>query len=79
MAVLVGKSVPDFSAKAVIEGTFKDVKLSDYRGKYVVMFFYPLISHLFVPLSLPHVPRQTRRIRSAREVIGGLWTQSTHI
>uniref|UniRef100_A0A3B3SHL2 thioredoxin-dependent peroxiredoxin n=1 Tax=Paramormyrops kingsleyae TaxID=1676925 RepID=A0A3B3SHL2_9TELE len=39
----IGKPAPDFTAKAVMPGgQFKDVKLSDYRGKYVVFFFYPL-------------------------------------
>ena len=44
MAVLVGKPAPDFTATAVMpDGSFKDdFKLSDYRGKYVVLFFYPL-------------------------------------
>ncbi|MDS3860025.1 peroxiredoxin [Thermosynechococcaceae cyanobacterium BACA0444] len=38
----VGQLAPDFSATAVFDQEFKDVKLSDYRGKYVVLFFYPL-------------------------------------
>jgi peroxiredoxin (alkyl hydroperoxide reductase subunit C) len=38
----VKQPAPEFSAKAVCNGQFKDVKLSDYRGKYVVLFFYPL-------------------------------------
>ncbi len=44
MSVLVGKEAPDFTATAVMgDGTFKDdFKLSDHRGKYVVLFFYPL-------------------------------------
>jgi peroxiredoxin (alkyl hydroperoxide reductase subunit C) len=43
MAVLVGKQAPDFSAQAVMpDGSFQEVKLSDYKGKYVVLFFYPL-------------------------------------
>jgi peroxiredoxin (alkyl hydroperoxide reductase subunit C) len=43
MAVLVGKPAPDFTAQAVMpDNTFKQVKLSDYKGKYVVLFFYPL-------------------------------------
>tara|TARA_Y100001968_G_scaffold31865_1_gene24505 strand:+ start:8401 stop:8967 length:567 start_codon:yes stop_codon:yes gene_type:complete len=33
---------PDFSATAVIDQEFKDITLSQYRGKYVVLFFYPL-------------------------------------
>jgi alkyl hydroperoxide reductase subunit AhpC len=42
MAAIVQKPAPEFSATAVIEGQFKPVKLSDYRGKYVILFFYPL-------------------------------------
>lgn len=38
----VGQMAPEFSATAVVDQTFKIVKLSDYRGKYVVLFFYPL-------------------------------------
>ena len=52
MAVLVGKQVPDFTAKAVVDGQFKDVSLSDYRGKYVVMFFYPLDFTFVCPTEL---------------------------
>lgn len=38
----VQQPAPDFSGTAVVNGDFKDIKLSDYRGKYVVLFFYPL-------------------------------------
>ena len=38
----VGMKAPDFSATAVIDQEFKDISLSQYRGKYVVLFFYPL-------------------------------------
>lgn len=41
--VLIQQEAPDFTAQAVMEdGSFKELKLSDYRGKYVVLFFYPL-------------------------------------
>jgi peroxiredoxin (alkyl hydroperoxide reductase subunit C) len=44
MSVLVTKEAPDFTAAAVLpDGSIKeDFKLSDLRGKYVVLFFYPL-------------------------------------
>src|ERR1700722_9895700 len=42
MAVQVTQPAPDFSADAVVNCEFKNIKLSDYRGKYVVLFFYPL-------------------------------------
>nr|XP_018901713.1 PREDICTED: peroxiredoxin-2-like [Bemisia tabaci] len=33
---------PDFKGTAVINGDFKEIKLSDFAGKYLVLFFYPL-------------------------------------
>ncbi|MCA9241714.1 MAG: redoxin domain-containing protein, partial [Planctomycetales bacterium] len=43
MSVLVQKEAPDFTAQAVMpDGSFKEISLSDYRGKYVLLFFYPL-------------------------------------
>jgi peroxiredoxin (alkyl hydroperoxide reductase subunit C) len=41
--MLVTKSAPNFKAQAVMpDNTFKEVSLSDYKGKKVVLFFYPL-------------------------------------
>jgi len=43
MSVLVAQQAPDFCAQAVMpDGSFQNVALKDYRGKYVVLFFYPL-------------------------------------
>ncbi len=43
MAVLVGREAPDFKAQFVMpDGTCVEKSLADYRGKYVVLFFYPL-------------------------------------
>ena len=44
MSSLVTKQAPDFTAVAVMEdNSFKeDFSLSDFRGKYVILFFYPL-------------------------------------
>lgn len=37
----VGKPAPDFSAPAVVDGDISSISLADYKGKYVVLFFYP--------------------------------------
>ena len=40
---LVSKNAPDFTAQAVMpDNTFANLTLSDYRGKYVILFFYPM-------------------------------------
>jgi len=41
MIAQVGKPAPDFEASAFIEGGFKNIKLSDYKGKWVALCFYP--------------------------------------
>jgi alkyl hydroperoxide reductase subunit AhpC len=43
MSSLVTQPAPAFKATAVMaDGSFKEISLADYRGKYVVLFFYPL-------------------------------------
>lgn len=38
----VQHAAPKFEGMAVVNGEFKKIKLDDYKGKYVVFFFYPL-------------------------------------
>jgi peroxiredoxin (alkyl hydroperoxide reductase subunit C) len=39
---LVQKPAPDFVAEAVVDGDFKQIKLGDYKGKWLCLYFYPL-------------------------------------
>lgn len=41
MLATVGKPAPDFELSAFVDGGFKNVKLSDYKGKWIVICFYP--------------------------------------
>jgi len=42
LSVRVTHPAPDFKGLAVVGTDFKEIKLSDYAGKYLVLFFYPL-------------------------------------
>ena len=42
MTIRVGQEAPDFTATSVVDQEFKTIKLSDFSGQYVVLFFYPL-------------------------------------
>jgi len=43
VCTLVTQEAPDFAAEAVMpDNTFGQIKLSSFRGRYVVLFFYPL-------------------------------------
>lgn len=37
----IGKQAPDFTARAFHQGTFKQIKLSDYSNQWIVLCFYP--------------------------------------
>ena len=41
MIARVGKPAPDFEAIAYVDGTFRNIRLSDYRGEWVTLCFYP--------------------------------------
>ncbi len=53
MGVLVGKTAPDFTAVAVQgDKMIEDFKLSDKKGKYIILFFYPLDFTFVCPTEL---------------------------
>lgn len=53
MGILVGKKAPDFSAKAVVNNSIvTNFTLSQFKGKYIVLFFYPLDFTFVCPTEL---------------------------
>nr|QCI07641.1 2-Cys peroxiredoxin [Nitophyllum punctatum] len=50
--IRVGNQAPDFSAISVHEQEFKQLNLSDYLGKYIILLFYPLDFTFVCPTEL---------------------------
>nr|YP_010904091.1 2-Cys peroxiredoxin [Caulacanthus ustulatus]WCH57342.1 2-Cys peroxiredoxin [Caulacanthus ustulatus] len=50
--IKVGQSAPNFHAVAVYDQEFKEIKLSDYLGQYVILLFYPLDFTFVCPTEL---------------------------
>nr|XP_056707208.1 peroxiredoxin-2 [Euleptes europaea] len=77
----IGKSAPDFSAIAVVDGAFKELKLSDYRGKYLVFFFYPLDFTFVCPTEITTFSDRVEEFRKINcEVIAAsVDSQFTHL
>jgi alkyl hydroperoxide reductase subunit AhpC len=69
---LVANEAPDFAAQAVMgDNSFAELKLSDYRGKYVVLFFYPLDFTFVCPSEIIAFDRELDKFRAkGAEVIG---------
>ncbi|NJN85993.1 MAG: peroxiredoxin [Leptolyngbyaceae cyanobacterium SL_7_1] len=67
----VGHTAPEFTADAVIDQEFKTIKLSDYRGKYVVLFFYPLDFTFVCPTEITAFSDRYEEFKSLNtEVLG---------
>ena len=82
MAVLVGKSAPDFTATAVYgNNEIKEIKLSSLRGKYVVLFFYPLDFTFVCPSELIAFDHRLDEFKKRGvEVVGcSIDSQFTHL
>lgn len=42
MVATIGKPAPTFKGAAIVDGEIKDISIEDFKGKYLVLFFYPL-------------------------------------
>ncbi len=75
---LVSTEAPDFTATAVMpDNTFKDdFKLSDYRGKYVCLFFYPLDFTFVCPSEIIAFNKQLEAFKSRNVEVIGVSTDS---
>ncbi len=72
MSSLVTQEAPDFVAQAVMaDNEFAELKLSDYRGKHVILFFYPLDFTFVCPSEIIAFDKKLDQFRAkGAEVIG---------
>ncbi len=72
LGTLVTQEAPDFTQQAVMpDNTFKDLTLSNYRGTYVVLFFYPLDFTFVCPSEIIAFDRKLKEFKDRNcEVIG---------
>lgn len=75
---IIGKPAPDFSGKAAMGGEIVDVKLEDYKGKWLVMFFYPLDFTFVCPTELVAFSDRSEDFKKAGAEILGVSIDSVH-
>src|SRR5215831_14800040 len=76
---LVTKKAPEFTVEAVVgDGDFKKVSLSDYKGKYVVLFFYPADFTFICPTEIQEFSRRYEEFRGLNCEVLGVSTDSKH-
>nr|6J13_A Chain A, 2-cys peroxiredoxin [Chlamydomonas reinhardtii]6J13_B Chain B, 2-cys peroxiredoxin [Chlamydomonas reinhardtii]6J13_C Chain C, 2-cys peroxiredoxin [Chlamydomonas reinhardtii]6J13_D Chain D, 2-cys peroxiredoxin [Chlamydomonas reinhardtii]6J13_E Chain E, 2-cys peroxiredoxin [Chlamydomonas reinhardtii]6J13_F Chain F, 2-cys peroxiredoxin [Chlamydomonas reinhardtii]6J13_G Chain G, 2-cys peroxiredoxin [Chlamydomonas reinhardtii]6J13_H Chain H, 2-cys peroxiredoxin [Chlamydomonas reinhard len=78
---LVGSVAPDFKAQAVFDQEFQEITLSKYRGKYVVLFFYPLDFTFVCPTEITAFSDRYKEFKDINtEVLGvSVDSQFTHL
>lgn len=75
---LVTKPAPDFRAEAVIDGELTEVKLADYRGRWVVLFFYPLDFTFVCPTEIREFNQMREQFADAGAQILSVSTDSVY-
>ncbi|KAF4521906.1 hypothetical protein B566_EDAN007461 [Ephemera danica] len=76
MAPQIQKPAPDFKGVAVVNGDFKEIQLSDYKGKYLVLFFYPLDFTFVCPTEIIAFSERIKDFKSIGAEIVGVSTDS---
>ena len=77
MSVLVTKEAPDFTATAVMaDNSIGELKLSSYRGKYVVLFFYPLDFTFVCPSEIIAFDKANKKFKEKNAVLIGVSVDS---
>ncbi len=81
MSFIVGKPAPQFKAEAVQNGAFKTLQLEDFKGKWLVLFFYPLDFTFVCPTEILAFSDRYDEFRKLNaEVVGvSVDSQFTHL
>ena len=78
MSLRVGQEAPDFSATAVYDQEFKEITLSGLRGKWVVLFFYPLDFTFVCPTEITAFSDRYQDFSALNTEILGVSVDSKH-
>lgn len=79
MSIKIGSTLPDFQAQAYFpNGEIKSLKLSDYKGKWVVVFFYPLDFTFVCPTEIQGFHKQNAAFGQANAQVIAVSTDSVY-
>lgn len=77
MNTLITREAPDFTAKAVLpDDSIADLTLSSYRGRYVILFFYPLDFTFVCPSEILAFDRRIKDFQARNTAVIGVSVDS---
>jgi peroxiredoxin (alkyl hydroperoxide reductase subunit C) len=75
---IIGKAAPQFAGEAAHNGEIVSLNLADYRGKWVVLVFYPLDFTFVCPTELVAFSDRAADFRAINAEIIGISVDSVH-
>jgi peroxiredoxin (alkyl hydroperoxide reductase subunit C) len=79
MSHLVTKPAPDFKAKAVMpDGSVRDISLSEYKGQYVFLYFFPLAFTFVCPTEILAFDKRIKDFQARGCTLLGVSVDSHH-
>ena len=72
MSVQVGQKAPNFEVEGVLEDQFISESLSKYRGKWVVLFFYPLDFTFICPTEITEFSKRNDEFKELKSQVLGM-------
>jgi alkyl hydroperoxide reductase subunit AhpC len=77
--MVVGQKAPEFTLDAMVsQGDFKKISLSDYSGKWVVLFFYPQDFTSVCPTEIREFSRREAEFKKLNAAVLGCSVDSVH-
>ena len=76
MSVRVGQTAPEFTLQGLVDEKFQDISLDNYRGKWVVLFFYPLDFTFICPTEITEFSKRDSEFKALNAQILGLSVDS---
>lgn len=78
MAITVGQPAPEFTLQGVVGDALKEVSLSAYRGKWVVLFFYPLDFTFICPTEITEFSKRDKDFKALNAQVLGASIDSVY-
>ncbi len=75
---MIGTKAPDFIMEGVYKQQFKKTRLADYKGKWVVLFFYPLDFTFVCPTEIKQFSTKHKEFEKLNARVLGVSVDSVH-
>lgn len=78
MYLQVGRPAPKFNLEALVGEKFERVSLDDYKGKWLVLFFYPLDFTFVCPTEIIEFSKRVKEFEELKATVVGCSIDSVY-